>query len=41
MTNREKNKDNSICQCEHCKEIIKQQNRLENWQKEKNYLLRP
>ncbi len=31
--------DNLTCQCEHCKEIIRQQDRLEKWQK--NYLLKP
>ena len=38
MTNQKK--ENSTCQCEHCREIIRQQNRLENWQKEKTQLLR-
>ena len=33
MTNQRK--ENSTCQCEHCREIIRQQNRLENWQKKK------
>lgn len=26
----------NTCQCEHCKEIIRQQNRLEKWQQIKN-----
>ena len=38
MTNQRK--ENSACQCEHCREIIKQQNRLEKLQKEKPQLLR-
>ncbi len=30
----------NICQCEHCKEIIRQQNRLEKWQQIKNPIVK-